>query len=923
MTSLLKHKNLTPSIGSLKKNLRPPKPETSKPSTLYLKNLSEKINEIFNSEYEDTFSSILILKQNEFLSQISTNSLQFLKEIYKNNELYSTYAKDSIKKAESAIKTKYLLNYKLLSLSWNNYENKNSNFQVLKHFRKHCSFTDPIAYHPCHNNKSKLIEIKDNNNSVIYLICIACKKCFPASSVLLYCNNCKCDYFSSVLSPKDNIDILPATWSKYHCGSLVNETMKCVKCKGVLYLNLITGMLICMNKKCNFTSKPQSIIWNCSVCKKDFSSEAKIFNPMELQVIKKAIKQALLLKHKVYPKIVPCCKVKPETVSFYHKNECRGLLYKGMYNKQTIIVCSKCYAMNFYDKFIWTCPLCRNRFKNLANIDYSHIEWSSFFNKKQNSDVANPEKVKRNSVSACCQKYSSNSNNSGINYLDSSLGNNNNNQSTSADINDQGTSDSNNGSRIIEPYQVSKSLRKRGRYNTLIEILEERNPGLRLALTNRKAQSKTEGELINCLSRQSKNCEEEKNSPGKSYQKRISSFINMVSKSEYSRGRKIELPSPSLKKDKLPKKIAINLFEAFNSDEFEKDSEKSTLNAQNSKAPIRKSISHCENREKKNFLNSDEEDDDDDDDLEYSCEKVYIQTIPSMVANSNHYLEEIINSSKIPSFSMDNYKILKPIGEGAFGKIYSIQNAKSKTKFALKKIIAHDSKEVKKIQKEFELVYLHPNNNIMKIYNIQYKCLDFSTYSVYVLMELAVSDWNMEIKKRIDKKNYYKEQELIHIVKQLVSALAYLQVQKVAHRDIKPQNVLLYPNSVYKVADFGEAKEIKISKQQNTLRGTELYMSPVLYNGLKWNKKDVLHNVYKSDVFSLGYCLLYAASLNFKIISEIRELKDMKELNKIMVKYFGFRYSKKFWFLLMKMVEYEEKKRLDFLELEKYLKDNF
>ena len=123
----------------------------------------------------------------------------------------------------------------------------------------------------------------------------------------------------------------------------------------------------------------------------------------------------------------------------------------------------------------------------------------------------------------------------------------------------------------------------------------------------------------------------------------------------------------------------------------------------------------------------------------------------------------------------------------------------------------------------------------------------------------------------VSKKNYYKEQELIHIVKQLVSALAYLQVQKVAHRDIKPQNVLLYPNSVYKVADFGEAKEIKISKQQNTLRGTELYMSPVLYNGLKWNKKDVLHNVYKSDVFSLGYCLLYAASLNFKIINEIRE----------------------------------------------------
>ena len=50
----------------------------------------------------------------------------------------------------------------------------------------------------------------------------------------------------------------------------------------------------------------------------------------------------------------------------------------------------------------------------------------------------------------------------------------------------------------------------------------------------------------------------------------------------------------------------------------------------------------------------------------------------------------------------------------------------------------------------------------------------------------------------------------------------------IVHRDIKPQNILKFNNGLYNIADFGEAKEIKISKQLNTLRGTELYMSPLL-----------------------------------------------------------------------------------------------
>jgi hypothetical protein len=99
-------------------------------------------------------------------------------------------------------------------------------------------------------------------------------------------------------------------------------------------------------------------------------------------------------------------------------------------------------------------------------------------------------------------------------------------------------------------------------------------------------------------------------------------------------------------------------------------------------------------------------------------------------------------------------------------------------------------------------------------------------------------------------------------------------------------------------------------------------MSPLLYNAVKYNKKNVEHNVYKSDVFSLGFCFLYAASLTFKIISDLREVKDMKEVRFKIGKYLNKKYSSKFINALIKMVEYNENERVDFIEMEKYIKEN-
>ena len=134
-------------------------------------------------------------------------------------------------------------------------------------------------------------------------------------------------------------------------------------------------------------------------------------------------------------------------------------------------------------------------------------------------------------------------------------------------------------------------------------------------------------------------------------------------------------------------------------------------------------------------------------------------------------------------------------------------------------------------------------------------------------MELASIDWEKEINKRNENKNFYTEGQLINILKSLIKTLSKLQQNKIAHRDIKPQNILIVGNE-YKICDFGEGKiinENNNNNNENMIRGTELYMSPILFNALKKKKNVVFHNCFKSDVFSLGMCIFFAATLTFQI----------------------------------------------------------
>ena len=283
----------------------------------------------------------------------------------------------------------------------------------------------------------------------------------------------------------------------------------------------------------------------------------------------------------------------------------------------------------------------------------------------------------------------------------------------------------------------------------------------------------------------------------------------------------------------------------------------------------------------------------------------------------------------ITSLNIDNYRNIKVLGRGSYGKIYLVEDITTKEKYAMKKLILDDEFELKDNQDEFNMIMQisssYPEINIIHVYATETKPFDEYNFVFYVLMEVANCDWEKELQNRSKHKAYYSENELLYIMQSLVDTFAYLQQIGICHRDIKPQNILCFGEKGYKISDFGEAKfRKKWRYEQNTegytsmqtVRGTELYMSPILYNALKSEPgKGVNHNVFKSDVFSLGMCFLFASCLDYKCLYDMRKVKNMNDVKNVVDKFLGNKYSNNIRDILYIMLNLNEKERPDFIEL--------
>jgi hypothetical protein len=294
--------------------------------------------------------------------------------------------------------------------------------------------------------------------------------------------------------------------------------------------------------------------------------------------------------------------------------------------------------------------------------------------------------------------------------------------------------------------------------------------------------------------------------------------------------------------------------------------------------------------------------------------------------NSSNNIDKIkIKDEPKGDLNLSEFIKLNQIGKGTFGKIFAVKWNKNGKKYALKKETFTDPEFLEKRKGIVKIIndFLHKTKTkgVIKIFSSLFE-KNKKEYNYYELMEIGDRDWEQEINLRRNKGLYYSEKELFNIAKQLIKTLSLLQKNHITHRDIKHQNILII-NGTYKLCDFGEIRVMKGNGLVvQRIRGSELFMSPILFYGLRANLIQVKHNTYKSDVFSLGMCLLYAATMYFDVTDEIREMIDMKKIRITLEKYLKKRYSNEFISLLCSMLETNEDLRPDFEHLEKKI-NNF
>ena len=329
-----------------------------------------------------------------------------------------------------------------------------------------------------------------------------------------------------------------------------------------------------------------------------------------------------------------------------------------------------------------------------------------------------------------------------------------------------------------------------------------------------------------------------------------------------------------------------------------------------------------------------------------------ILSIRNITEGNNEFINK---SNKIPrdtkktkknfhplKLNLNEFIFEKAIGKGTNGKIFSVKWIKNNKYYSLKKEILRNKYNIQNRIKAFKTIKEFSlktgSKGVIKLYcNLCYKikCKNNNNnigiinnneniqYEYYVLMEKAENDWEKDIYERRKTDNYYTQKELLNIIFQLISVLSSLQKNHITHRDIKPQNILVL-NGQYKLCDFDETRELeKDGLIVQRVRGSELYMSPIIFNGLHHNLIQIKHNTYKSDVFSLGMCLFYAASLTYGGVDSIRELNDMNEIKNIIFNYLGMRYSEKLILFILSMLEIDENKRPNFIQLEELFRKLF
>ncbi len=199
-----------------------------------------------------------------------------------------------------------------------------------------------------------------------------------------------------------------------------------------------------------------------------------------------------------------------------------------------------------------------------------------------------------------------------------------------------------------------------------------------------------------------------------------------------------------------------------------------------------------------------------------------------------------------PPQTIGNYELIEKIAEGGMGAIYRGRRRDSDQFVAVKIMPAHMAQNpvlLKRFEQEFRAASRLDHPNIVR-------ALDYGDAGdqPYLVMEFVEGE---SLGQKIEREGRMPEAEAIRIIAQVAQGLHRAHKQNLVHRDVKPDNILVRPDGVAKLADLGLVKEtdtdLNLTKTGRGL-GTPHFMAPEQFRNAK--NADT-----RCDIYSLGATL--------------------------------------------------------------------